>query len=99
MNRFVANPLAAEQMRRDPHFRFGMALIAHDVAEHVKSFAPEGTGAFHDSIDSDSDGEQTVVRSTDFAAHLIEFGSVNNPAYAPFRRAIATVGLRYEDHK
>lgn len=98
MNRFVPNPLATEQMERDPHFRFGMALVAQDVAGHVMSLGPRKTGAFRNSIDSESDGEQTVVRSTDIAAGFIEYGTVNNPAYAPFRRAIAAVGLRYEGH-
>jgi len=29
--------------------------------------------------------------------HLIEYGSVNNPAYAPVRRSVRAVGLRFED--
>jgi hypothetical protein len=34
------------------------------------------------------------VHSTDVAAHIIEFGSANNPAYAPFRKAASALGLR-----
>jgi hypothetical protein len=29
--------------------------------------------------------------------HIIEFGSVNNPAYAPLRKAVAATGMRYQD--
>jgi hypothetical protein len=35
------------------------------------------------------------VRNTDPFAHLVEWGSINNSAYAPIRRAIRTSGLRY----
>jgi hypothetical protein len=35
------------------------------------------------------------VWNTDPFAHLVEWGSVNNVAYAPIRRAIRTSGLRY----
>ncbi len=29
--------------------------------------------------------------------HLIEYGSANNPPYAPVRRSVRAVGLRFED--
>jgi hypothetical protein len=29
-------------------------------------------------------------------AHLVEWGSANNPAYAPIRRAVRSSGLRYK---
>lgn len=35
------------------------------------------------------------VVNVDPFAHLVEWGSVNNPAYAPIRRAVRTSGLRY----
>lgn len=38
-------------------------------------------------------GPRLTVYSTDFAAHIVEYGSINNPAYAPFRRACAALGL------
>jgi hypothetical protein len=37
------------------------------------------------------------VFSTDIAAHLIEFGSINNPAYAPLRLGVESTGLRVTD--
>lgn len=39
-------------------------------------------------------GPRITVFSTDWFAHGIEYGSINNPAYAPFRRACASLGLR-----
>lgn len=38
-----------------------------------------------------------TVGSTDVAAHLIEFGSINNPPYAPLRRGVDDAGLRFTD--
>lgn len=38
-------------------------------------------------------GPRLTVYSTDFAAHIVEYGSINNPAYSPFRRAAAALGL------
>lgn len=37
------------------------------------------------------------VYTIDIAGHLIEWGSVNNPAYAPFRRAVRSLGLRLQE--
>lgn len=39
-------------------------------------------------------GPRLTVFSTDWFAHGIEYGSINNAAYAPFRRACAALGLR-----
>lgn len=43
------------------------------------------------------DGSEGTVYSTDPFWHLIEFGSVNNPPYAPMRRAVLRRGLRFRD--
>ena len=73
--------------------------VADRVVQGVESAAPERTGKFAGSITKtapmpDRRGVQVTVYSTDWAAHLVEFGSVNNPAYAPFRRAASSLGLR-----
>lgn len=39
-------------------------------------------------------GLRATVYSVDFARHWIEFGSRNNPAYAPVRKAISALRLR-----
>lgn len=40
---------------------------------------------------------KVVLGNRDIAAHLIEFGSANNPAYAPLRRAALAIGVRLTD--
>lgn len=44
-------------------------------------------------VESVSDGARVTVFSTDFAAHIIEFGGARKQAYSPFRRACASLGL------
>lgn len=40
-------------------------------------------------------GSRVEVR--DWAWHLVEWGSVNNPPYAPVRRGVIMSGLRFAD--
>ena len=98
MNRFTPNPLRHEQLKRDPFFRHGVALLAREVEGHAKANATgfKRSVQYLASIYSDQDEERTVVGSTDFAAVVIEFGSRNNPAYAPMRRTVMQAGLRYD---
>lgn len=41
-----------------------------------------------------SNGAESRVGSRSGFAHLVEFGSINNPPYAPFRKAVDHLGLR-----
>lgn len=43
------------------------------------------------------EGNQITVYSEDPFAHLIEWGSVKNPAYAPLRRAVTGIGMRFNE--
>ncbi len=45
-------------------------------------------------VERGPNGPRLTVHSTDWFAHGIEYGSINNPAYAPFRRAVAALGLK-----
>lgn len=62
---------------------------------------PPGTHHYERSIGSavgfDARGVVGRVFSTDIAAHLIEFGSVNNPPYAPLRLGVESTGLFVTD--
>lgn len=57
------------------------------------------TGRFAESIETTTvertpRGLSTTVHSTDPDAHLVEWGSKNNPPYAPLRKAASSLGLR-----
>lgn len=93
---FRRNPLFEAQAKTDPRYRAGMALKAKIAAEAVRQAAPHNTGAYARSITTNGN----VVLSNDPFAHLIEWGSSKNSAYAPMRRGVRAAGLRLtEDPK
>jgi hypothetical protein len=89
--RFRRNRLFEAQMKASPRYQASMAGIAQRTAKVVWSFAPHKTGAYGRSIKA----RENVVYSDDPFAHLVEFGSTNNPAYAPLRRGVRAAGLRF----
>ena len=69
----------------------GMQDAARIVADNVQIEAPVRTGYYRRSIGSqpagDYDGVATAeVTTSDPFWHIIEYGSVDSPAYRPFRR-------------
>lgn len=77
-------------------------IVAHEVESQAERFAH--TGAFARSIERlpakrTAHGATVTVTSTDPDAHIIEWGSVNNPPYAPIRKAIRALGLRLREDR
>ncbi len=62
------------------------------LAKEAASLAPGSTGQY-----IFSHGDSVYFRHPTGVWHIIEFGSVNNPAYAPMRRAMTAVGLPHTD--
>ncbi len=91
--RFVPNPRATEDLQGDAEYQDAMARIARTVAAEVEDAAPHVTGYYEGHIEADG---ATVVASDPFW-HLVEFGSINNPPYAPLRRGVVAAGLRFVD--
>lgn len=88
-------------IRRGVGVRGYLEQVAAQAVSEVESQGSRfaRTGRFADSIEktgveADRRGASITVHSTDFAAHIVEFGSRNNPPYAPFRKAAAALGLR-----
>lgn len=100
MSRFVANPAFVEQVRRSPAVQRAERAAAEAIASKTVDYAPpsrvRGDPVAKTSIRVVSDEERTRVESTHPFWHLIEFGSKNNPAYAPMRRGVAATGFRLE---
>lgn len=82
------------------------AILGRDVAVHAieheraeqaleiaQANAPITTGHYEESLEV----EDNVLRSTDPMAHLVEWGSVNNRAYATLREAAGEVARLVED--
>ena len=94
MARTQQNRGLAAEIRAQDSYRAAMYDAAKEVATSVRRNTPRGSGAASRSIVITRDGNTYRVGSTDPFFHLIEFGSINNPAYAPLRRGVLTAGLR-----
>jgi hypothetical protein len=93
MTRFVFNPGFQRQIEAEALHKAAMHELAEKVAENVRQIAPRHTGAYADSIVV----KGSIVATTDFAGHLIEWGGGKTPVYAPLRRGVKAAGLRLRE--
>lgn len=93
---FTRNPAFAKELAASGDYRDGMQQITKTFADRVRDEAPTVTGHFRSSISTFNTPTEQGVRSTDIAAHIVEYGSVKNPPYAPFRRGARAAGLRLD---
>lgn len=91
--RFRRNTRFERDVRRSPRFQAVRRAAARAIKQNAEAIAPHGSGTYADSIEADD----SRVWTTDPAGHIVEFGSINNPAYAPLRRGARAAGLRLED--
>lgn len=97
MRAFRPNPSFERDLRAQPEFKQCMRAAAESIVSAARAAAPDVTGAYRDSLQVVEDGDTIAAATTDRAGHLVEFGSVNNPAYAPLRRGTRAAGLRLEE--
>lgn len=100
---FKANPRAAETL--EAAVREELFAVASKIAGKAGELAPDGTSSTARNPAYASrfsykvrfiDG-RFIIRSTDPNAHIVEFGSIRSPEYAPLRRAIRSLGLQLND--
>ena len=97
--KFKANKGAVQDIGRMSVARVGMSKAARALARAVEERTPVGDGDprhAKDAIYTYAFDDHYSVVSHDPAGHMIEFGSVNQPPSAAFRRAIDSLGLRSE---
>lgn len=74
---------------------------AKDAADKIvlqaQGLAPWMTGDYHDSIQTQVDGNEVHVIATDWKALFIEFGTSTQPARAPLRRGAEAAGYTVEE--
>lgn len=91
MSRFVPNPAAHQLLEQAQPMQTHLEDTARTVAGQVRRAGPLGeTGNYRRSIRA----RGTRVVAEDFAWHLVEYGSVKNPPYAPLRRGVRAAGVR-----
>lgn len=101
--RFRANPRAGALLTQQPEMRRMLRSKAREIRAKAEELAPRGhskRGVAKSYRVADGPGGDVIVETTDPFGHLVEFGSINNPPYAPLRRAVRAVDgleLREED--
>lgn len=89
----MRNPNLERDIKATPEYLAAMAQAAASVVPMVKAAAPNVTGAYSRSIRAVEDR----VETTDAFGHIIEWGSVNSPPYAPLRNGVRAAGLRLDE--
>lgn len=102
VRRFEYLESGVKDLANDPKFVDGTSKTAANlVASAARQLAPPGgpargyKGRIRTTVEVDAKGRIFGrVHADDIAAHIVEWGSVNNPAYAPLRRAAEQLGLK-----
>lgn len=94
--RYEPNRAFRPEFQATPGYQAALAFITAGVKEAIVTAALpfRATGYFINHLGIR--GKDRVVSRDNFT-HLIEFGSVNNPAYAPIRRGVREAGLRFDN--
>jgi hypothetical protein len=98
--KFVPNPKFEDSLRSQPEYRKALGEAADAVQDHATTFARAAHAPWmkrqSKTIVTVTTAQTVAVVNTDYAGHLMEWGSKNNPAHAPLRRAVRAAGLRFE---
>lgn len=84
------------QIERTAWFRAVMNRGAEAVKDHAEQESPIRLGIYQDKFRwfvAQDNPRERIVENFDAGAIPIEFGSVNNPVYAPLRRGARAAGL------
>jgi hypothetical protein len=99
VNRYTRNPGGLRELARDHAIAAATEAVGKAVISQASALSP--SWQFSQSLEvlrTDVHGDEIVVSvgSRWGLAHLIEWGSRKNPAYAPLRRAVSSLGLRFD---
>lgn len=97
--RFVADPLAERKLASWPGLIPELEWKVKSAEVAAKAIAPVETGRYKESIESAVGFDERAkiigrLYSKDWKAHWVEFGTIKEPAHAPLRRAMNSIGLR-----
>jgi hypothetical protein len=98
---FKVDRNASREIARQPQFKARVRDEGERVKRHGEVLSPDGQSkhpGYRKRFKVTMPGNFARVSNTDIAAHLVEFGSVNNPPYAVLRRAARAAGLRLAEH-
>jgi len=93
---FRPNPKLAEELEAGDEAKAALVDAAEDAAKHVRGHRIMQRKDAR-PIEVDDSGDTPRVVNTDHGAHFDEWGSVNNPPYAPLRTGVRAAGLRLDE--
>lgn len=101
MSKFVPNKNFADEMREQSEHRQALEQAANAVQDRAAQFADQAGAPWmrrqSETMVVSVDGDDVAVVNTDYAGHLMEWGSRNNAAHAPLRRAVRAAGLKLKE--
>lgn len=98
--RVIPDPDGIDQLLNEPAVLALVAKGAQDVAANARAIAPLGREGFlkrsyrATPARVSADGVTATAYTISMAGHWAEWGSVNNPPYAPLRRGAERLGFR-----
>lgn len=96
--KYVPNWNSEEELVKDDRFVAGLKTCARDIRDrafYIKhDVMPNRDHAKVEVVEVD---KRVYVVNTDHGGHLDEYGSVNNPPYAPLRTAVKAAGFRLDE--
>jgi hypothetical protein len=95
---FKRNPHLIEEIRKMPGYHASAVSAGKAIQAAAEALSPprimrRSPRAF--VTEATPDGAR--VTNTDYGAHIAEYGSVNNPAYAPLRRGTQAAGFELRE--
>lgn len=96
---FIPNPGFLDDWMAEGDTIDGLVAVMESAAELARDVAPVDEGDYRDSIKVVAAGGAVFLMATDWKAAFIEWGTANNPVFAPLRRGVLGVGLRLEETK
>lgn len=101
MRRFLPNPRFTEEMGKEAEYRQALEDSAQSVSESASQYADQAGAPWmrrqSETIEVVKTGDEIAVVNMDYAGHLMEWGSKNNAAHAPLRRAVRAAGLHFKE--
>lgn len=95
--KFVPNKNFAKEFAQTPACRALVKRAADAVEENAKAIVEEDTGHYNRSFERRATPLGLILGNTDFAAHIIEFGSAMHGPQAGLRNGSRAAGLRLEE--
>ena len=92
---FIPNKNLGKELEAQPQYNSGLAKAAEPAKAAAEKFAPRIMRRNPQAMQIVVEGRKVYLGNTDYGAHLAEYGSVNNPPYAPLRRGVRAAGLKF----